>query len=167
MIIIVATDEEFTFAKEHFSDKYKVIQTGVAGPNVIESLADLDKNEPILNLGFAGSNNIDINTVVKINDVALYHSNCSFKEKIFKLEQNYPKDIVNTILSTDQARKLIENPVSCFTNNDFVLETAITEPVVFDMELVYILALGFKHVSALKIVSDKLCLHEYESTIAQ
>ena len=49
-----------------------------------------------------------------------------------------------------------------FVLNDFVLETKIKKPVVFDMELAYILALGFKNVESIKIVSDNLSLKQYE-----
>ena len=53
----------------------------------------------------------------------------------------------------------------CYTSNDFVLSTDITEPVVFDMELAYILALGFYDIKSIKIVSDTLNLDEYEKNI--
>ena len=52
----------------------------------------------------------------------------------------------------------------CMTSNDFVLSTSIKEPVVFDMELAYILAMGFKSVKSIKVVSDNLNLKEYNKT---
>jgi hypothetical protein len=58
-----------------------------------------------------------------------------------------------------------ESTIKCFTSNDFVLETKIEKPCVFDMELAYILALGFKRVESIKIVSDNLSLKEYEKRI--
>ena len=49
--------------------------------------------------------------------------------------------------------------------DEFVEEYKLTDPVVFDMELAYILALGFKKVESIKIVSDNLSLKEYEENI--
>lgn len=51
--------------------------------------------------------------------------------------------------------------VDCYTSGDFVLQTDIEEPVVFDMELYAICALGFKTIVGIKIVSDNLSLHDY------
>ena len=51
--------------------------------------------------------------------------------------------------------------VDCYTSNDFVLQTTLQQPVVFDMELNTICALGFDVVSY-KIVSDNLSLKQYE-----
>lgn len=51
----------------------------------------------------------------------------------------------------------------CYTSDDFVLHTDITEPVVFDMELYAILSMGFTNVTAIKIISDNLSLEEYEN----
>lgn len=55
--------------------------------------------------------------------------------------------------------------IKCYTSNDFVLNTDIKEPCVFDMELAYIMALGFKRVKSIKIVSDNLSIKEYEQNI--
>jgi hypothetical protein len=99
--------------------------------------------QKILNFGYVGSNNIPIGTEVKIGKCKLYHPNVEYKEPEFELNGDVP----------------------CYTSNDFVLETKIKEPVVFDMELAYILALGFEDVESIKIVSDNLSLKEYEKNI--
>jgi hypothetical protein len=65
----------------------------------------------------------------------------------------------------DEPTYTLSGYVPCYTSNDFVLQTNIKEPVVFDMELAYILALGFKNVESIKIVSDNLSLKEYEEQI--
>ena len=54
------------------------------------------------------------------------------------------------------------NPVKavCYSNTDFVLASPYKD-CVFDMELAYICAQGFAKVSAIKIVSDNLSLHDY------
>lgn len=136
---VIATDDELKLVQ----DKLNIIKTGVGGLNVIKSLKDLSRNTKILNIGYVGSNNIPIGTRVKIGQCRLYHPNVEYKEPTYKLNGN----------------------VTCYTSNDFVLSTDIKEPCVFDMELAYILALGFKNVESIKIVSDNLSLKEYEKNI--
>lgn len=166
MKIIVATDEEYVFIKSHFANQYEIIQTGAGGPNTVTTLKDLDKSEPVLSIGFAGSNNLEVGTVAIIKDVALYHPNRTFEEKIYHLEHNIPDDILRTLIDSGKPQRVLrEAPVTCLTSNDLIENTNIEEPVVFDMELVYLPALGFEHVSAIKIVSDNLNLHEYAKTI--
>ena len=138
-MIVVATDEEYKMALKRFNDN-TIIKTGVGGLNVIEKLKDFPRNIDILNFGYAGSNNIPIGTEVEIGECLLYHPNVEYEEYKYKLKGN----------------------VKCYTSNDFVLNTNIKEPCVFDMELAYILVLGFKNVKSIKIVSDNLSLKEYE-----
>lgn len=142
-IIVVATDEEYDLAVVRFKN-HKIIQTGIGGLNVIKTLRNLPKDTPILNFGYVGSNNIEIGSEVKINKVKLYHPNVTYDEPQYNL---------------------INGDTSCYTSNDFVLSTDIKEPIVFDMELAYIMALGFNDVQSIKIVSDNLNLNEYEKNI--
>lgn len=142
-IIIVATNEEYELAQKRFL-KHKIIQTGVGGINVIKSLCDLPKDTPIINFGYAGSNKIKKGTEVKIGKSQLYHPNVTYDEPYFIL---------------------LEGDIICYTSNDFVLETDIEEPCVFDMELAYILALGFTNIKSIKIISDTLNFDEYEQYV--
>ncbi len=142
-MIVIATNDEVSLLEKYNKNNEEVIKTGVGGLNVIESLKDIDRNTPILNIGYVGSNNIKKGTEVTISKVLLYHPNVTYDEKSYKLDGD----------------------VKCYTSNDFVLETDILEPVVFDMELAYILALGFKNVKSIKIVSDNLSYDEYEESI--
>lgn len=141
-VLVVATDIEEKYAKQFFN--IPIIKTGVGCGNVIEKLKDLDKKTKIINVGFAGSNNLKVGTVVKIKNSCLYHPNVTFDEKLYNLN----------------------GQIDCYTSNDFVLQTNIKEDVVFDMELYTICALGF-NVTSYKIVSDSLCLTEYEKMEAQ
>ena len=141
-MVVVATEAEYKLAKKRFKNE-SIIQTGVGGLNVINKLKDLPKEKEVINFGYVGSNNIPIGTEVKIGRCKLYHPNVEYQETEYKLDGDIP----------------------CFTSNDFVLETKIKEPVVFDMELAYILALGFKNVKSIKIVSDNLNLRKYEEKI--
>lgn len=141
-LIVVATDEEYKLAKKRFKGQ-KIIKTGVGGINVIETLKQTDKNQKITNFGYVGSNVIPIGTEVMVGECKLYHPNVKYKEPTYKLDGD----------------------ITCYTSNDFVLNTNIKEPIVFDMELAYILALGFKKVESIKIVSDNLSLKQYEEEI--
>ena len=143
-IIVVATDEEYKLAQKRFK-RHHIMQTGVGGINVVRKLKRLPKWLKILNFGYVGSNNIPIGTEVKVGECRLYHPNVIYSEKIYSLDK--------------------ESIIKCFTSNDFVLETKITKPCVFDMELAYICALGFKNIKSIKIVSDNLSLRQYEEEI--
>lgn len=137
MLTVVAMESERQFAHGD------CIVTGAGALNVINALKDVDKDEPIFNIGYAGSNVIPVGTRVKIGAVKLYHPNVSIDEPEYVLDGDIP----------------------CYTSNDFVLNTEIKEPCVFDMELAYILAMGFKKVTAEKIISDNLSLKEFSEVV--
>ena len=143
MLIVVATDEEYILAQKTFP-KETVIQTGVGPLNTIERLKDLPKETEITNFGFCGSNVLPIGTKVEIGECELLHENADFKSPTYTLANGTTK---------------------CYTSSDFVLKTNIKEPCVFDMELAYILALGFTRVKSIKIVSDTLNYNEYKGVI--
>lgn len=146
-MIVVATDEEYKLAKKRYPHK-KIVQTGVGALNVIRTLKKYPKWIPIINFGYAGSNKIPIGTEVNVCISMLHHPNVDYEEPIYHLKFKNP-----------------ETDVICLTSNDFVLETKYKEPVVFDMELAFIMALGFKNVESIKIVSDNLSLSQYEEEI--
>ena len=147
-MIVVATDEEYELAKKRFKG-HLIIKTGVGGINVIGTLKHYPKWIKIVNFGYAGSNNIPVGTELTIDYCGLWHPKVDYKEKIYKLKNNHNNEFKNV----------------CFTSSDFVTECDIKEPCVFDMELAYILALGFKKVESIKIVSDNLSLKQYEKEI--
>ena len=138
-MVVVATAEEYEIAQDRFKGQ-NIIETGIGGLNVLQALKDLDKSQEIINFGFCGSNKLPVGTEVEIGECRFYHPNVDYPEPVYKLNGN----------------------TTCYTNNDFVLSTEITEPVVFDMELAYILALGFDKVTSIKVVSDNLSLEQYE-----
>lgn len=141
-LIVVATEEEYKLAKERFKD-HNVIKTGVGGINVIETLKDIKRDEQIVNFGYVGSNTIPVGTELKVGLCELYHPNVEYEEKRYNLG----------------------GTIRCLTSNDFVLKTKIKEPVVFDMELAYICAMGFEKLESIKIVSDNLSIEQYEEEI--
>ena len=123
----------------------EVILTGVGAINVIRALQDLDREAEVLNIGYAGSANFDIGTWAEVTEVRLNHPNVKYPEPALHLESG----------SWPSAKQAI-----CYTNCDFVLQSDYKD-CVFDMELAFIAALGFKHVHSLKYVSDNLSLHAY------
>lgn len=136
-MIVVATKEE---QKRFNAD----IVTGVGFGNVYRALADVPRDTPIVNIGYAGSNTIPKGEVCVINECRHYHPTVEYDEPIY---------------GSDTGRYI------CYTSDDFVTHTDIKEPVVFDMELYAILSMGFTDVTAIKIVSDNLSLEEYESEV--
>ena len=146
--IVVATDEEFQQAKDLFPN-YKIIKTGVGALNVYNKLRRVPRWFHIINWGFAGSNSLPKGYTYQVSRSSLYHPSVEYEEPSFDL-----------IVSD----RLVEG-IPCFTSNDFVTHTDIKEPCLFDMELAFILGMGFKKVSSIKIVSDNLDLHQYEDTV--
>ena len=122
-----------------------VIFTGVGAINIIQSLQSLDREAELINIGYAGSANFDLGTWVEVTEVRLNHPNVTYPESELHL----------TPYSLPKAKQAI-----CFSNCDFVLQSDYKD-CVFDMELAFIAALGFKNLHSFKYVSDNLSLHAY------
>lgn len=122
-----------------------LVYTGVGAINIIRSLQGLDREAEIYNIGYAGSSNFDIGTWVEVTEVRLNHPNVTYQEPTLPL----------AVSCWPLAKQAI-----CYTNTDFVLASDYKD-CVFDMELAFIAALGFKHLHSFKYVSDNLSLHAY------
>lgn len=140
-IVVVATPEEYKLAKERFKGK-KVIQTGVGGINVIQKLRKIPKWVKIINFGYVGSAGIPVGTEIIVGYCGHYHKT-EYSEEAWELEEG-------------------KHTTWCLTSDEFVEEYTGAGCPVFDMELAYICALGFKKVRSIKIVSDNLSLEQYE-----
>jgi len=125
----------------------QLLYTGVGAINIIRSLQHLDREAEIYNIGYAGSANFDLGTWVEVTEVRLNHPNVTYPEPELKLSNI--KYQISNILSAP-----------CYTNCDFVLASDYKD-CVFDMELAFIAALGFKNLHSFKYVSDNLSLHAY------
>ena len=144
-MIVVATDTEYKLAKKRFKHQI-IIKTGVGGINVVEKLKRVPKWLKIINFGYAGSNIIPVGTEVRVGYCSHYHKTEYF-DRAYALGKP-------------------EDTIWCYTSDEFIEEYKDkTDPVVFDMELAYILALGFKKVESIKIISDNLSLKQYEEEI--
>ena len=124
-----------------------LVYTGVGAINIIKSLQNLDREAEVYNIGYAGSANFDLGSWVEVTEVRLNHPNVTYPEPELKLEP--------IGLSNQQVKQAV-----CYSNCDFVLASDYKD-CVFDMELAFIAALGFKHLHSLKHVSDNLSLHAY------
>jgi len=124
-----------------------LVYTGVGAINIIRSLQDLDREAEVYNIGYAGSANFDLGSWIEVTEVRLNHPNVTYPEPELKLE--------SIGLRHQQVKQAV-----CYSNCDFVLASDYKD-CVFDMELAFIAALGFKHLHSLKHVSDNLSLHAY------
>ena len=132
-----------------------LIYTGVGAINIIRSLQDLDREAELYNIGYAGSANFDLGTWVEVTEARLNHPNVTYKEPELIVESLKLKVERSSLVESGKYRSAI-----CYTNTDFVLASEYKD-CVFDMELAFIAALGFKHLHSLKYVSDNLSLHAY------
>lgn len=137
-IVIATAAESLLIREEH--KHLPVIVTGVGAINVIKALSHLSKDTEIINYGYVGSINLPIGKTYEIGQVDLFHPNVTYKE-------HQPK---------------LEGDTKCYTSCDFVLQSDIQD-CVYDMELAYIVAMGFKKVTSYKTVSDNLDYGQYEA----
>ena len=159
-IIVMAEEGELSLldkAKEQLGLDLRdaqLIYTGVGAINIIRSLAGLDRDAEVYNIGYVGSANFEIGTWVEVTEVRLNHPNVTYPEPELQLSPitNHQSPITNH-----------QSPITksvCYTNTDFVLASDYKD-CVFDMELAFIASLGFKQLHSLKYVSDNLSLHTY------
>ena len=137
-MIVIASECERKLANKYYPGE-DVLVTGVGATNVIKALSGIDKAVKLKNIGYAGSNNIPIGTVVKVGSCEIYRENTDYVTDKYELSGD----------------------CKCYTSNDFVTHTSIQDDCVFDMELAIICALGFD-VESIKVVSDNLSYKEYE-----
>ena len=148
--ICIAEEGERDLVTKYLPDcQWPIIVTGVGAINVIQALSEVPREASLLNIGYAGSANFDIGTMVEVTEVRLNHPNVTYPEPKIELT---PFD--------DGLWPIAERKAVCYTNCDFVMQSEYQD-CVFDMELAFIASLGFASVSALKIVSDNLSLHAY------
>ena len=130
----------------------EILFTGVGAINIIRSLQHLDREAEVYNIGYAGSANFDLGSWVEVTEVRLNHPNVTYPEPELKLSALRDSGI--------SIARYPEKRAVCYSNCDFVLASDYRD-CVFDMELAFIAALGFKHLHSLKYVSDNLSLHAY------
>ena len=148
-VIVVATVNEVPLVKQLGYENFPIVITGVGAINVISTLKSFPRNTHIINIGYAGSNNIEVGRQVAISVVKTLHEKVDFNE-----DSKYC--IIPNKGYTDIA--------PCYTSTDFVTNTKIKEDCVFDMELAFICSM-FDNVRSIKVISDNLNVNQYEKTI--
>ena len=152
-LVVIAEKEELKLVEQLGYKDYPTLITGVGALNIIEGLKDIPKDVSIINIGYAGSKNLEPGKFYAIDVVSLYHQNVKYIEPSYSLGYNP---------WVGGGEPLTH--VNCLTGTDFILESNL-KGCVFDMELAYIMVLGFKDVIAYKYVSDNLDLHEYREKL--
>lgn len=148
--ILIAEEGERKLVEQYLPGETNILVTGVGALNIIRALRDLPRDTELINIGYAGSANYPIGTLVEVTECRLHHPNVTYAEPVLPLQP-----IDDLFVRALQPVKAV-----CYSNTDFVLSSPYTD-CVFDMESAYIAAQGFTRLSALKIVSDNLSLHSY------
>ena len=146
------------------NENVKLLITGigkqVTAINLTQYLCKNNKPELIINIGYAGSTNIQIGKWVNITRVYNYEWEIPGEEKYVMLIGGSQE--LNTITNSN-----IEN-VECYSAECFVTKTDITEHVAFDMELHSISLICNMYeipLMAFKKISDNLSLDDYYENI--
>lgn len=147
VIYVIASKDEYEFFKKinYPFESYPVLIAGVGAANIIRSLKDLDKDTTIINVGCVGSYYYPVDSIVKVKYAVQSHEFTNFDTPIFELEG--------------------DGEATCISYGDFYPSLNKDEKTVFDMELAFILALGFKKVYSYKYVSDNSNPEQYDHKI--
>lgn len=148
-LIVIATKDELTLIDKYAPREFKaapIIITGVGGLNINKSLAFIPKDTKILNIGYAGSIHFPIGEAVRIGKSELYHRIADYESPVFILPE--PND-----------------HITCFSTTDF--SAPETKVGVQDMELAFIMAMGFENIVSIKVISDHCSYEEYMSCVSK
>ena len=166
-IILIAEDGEKKLLEQHLrgqwldnqwlmadGSQWDILTVGVGALNILQSLRGISTDTHLLNIGYAGSANFEIGTLVEVTEARLNHPCVNYPEPVLMLQP----------IDTDLLQRPAEHlQAVCYSNTDFVTHSDYHD-CVFDMEVAYIAGMGFKHLTALKVVSDNLSLHDYRET---
>ncbi|MBR2786540.1 MAG: hypothetical protein IKD76_03490 [Clostridia bacterium] len=149
---------------ENSSKELRMLITGIGKQltaiNLTQYLCDNEKPDLIINIGYAGSTDIQIGRWINISRAYNYEWEIPGEEKYVMLAGG------------SQKLELLENSdiesVECYSSESFVTQTNIKEHVAFDMELhsiSLICDLNKIPLMSLKKVSDNLGLKDYYSNL--
>ena len=135
-------------------DNIELIITDISRNGIIKSLLTIDtKDKIIINVGFVGSNNINIGEVIQVDKSYGYHFDLTPFGTPKYIAPNSPYEI-------DKIKNL--KSIDCYTSDGFVTSTNIKEDAIFDMELNAITLFPHKKLYSIKIVSDNLNSKSYQ-----
>lgn len=149
--LIVATPEELALpaARENMRDRH-IIVTGEGPLNVIKAVKVLPWDCDILNVGYAGSPDLQPGTAVCPSSVSTFHPCTAFLE---------PRAILHSYDANTPR-------VPCVTAMDFITSADnLPAGCVVDMELAFLAAFNFAHLVSVKYVSDNLNKKQYDSCL--
>lgn len=151
---------------ENKEDGKRLLITGIGKQltaiNLTEYLCANNKPDLIINIGYAGSTDIEIGKWVNVSRVYNYEWEIPGEEKYVMLTGGSQK---LEILDNED----IEN-VECYSSESFVTETDIEEHVAFDMELHSISLICDLYnipLMSFKKISDNLNLENYYNNISK
>lgn len=143
---MAAEEAEYRKCLEWFPE-YECMLTGVGAGNVIKTCCALAEGTRIINIGYAGSNNLSIGTVSMVSET-------------FRMtDGSYVfEDHCNPLTLSEEGHP-------CYTSNSFVTQSEMTAPALFDMELNYIASFSprLTIVASIKIVSDNLSVEAFQN----
>lgn len=151
ILIVVANEKEkdFLIAEGWNSNHLPIKVIGEGFPAILSGLKGISKKTKLINFGFVGSDNFETGTRVQIKCVKMFHPNCKIYDPCYLLPTTYDEKVIKS--------------ATCYTSDGFVLKNETGDKkAVFDMELYYLLALGYKVIYADKVVSDNLNYKEYK-----
>lgn len=151
MIITVASEaEKKALVPEEYQDK--VVITGMGMINTLNVLStcmeayELIRNgdEPIINIGYVGSNCLQVGTVCSPRRVKMYQLTSHELVPTSDRPLNHFEGVPN---------------LTCYTAHDFVSEDKLEDECIFDMELAAYTIIP--NVYSIKVVSDNLNIDNY------
>lgn len=151
-LTVIATKDEIGLVRWNGP----ILITGVGALNIMAALADIPRDTPIINIGYCGAGKFPKGTRVLINACDSFHPNVEYIEPKYELKM--PRVGFERIGDVQGVR--------CHTITDFGGDPKL-ENCVFDMELAFILGMGFTDVMAIKVVSDNCSYEEYEETVGK
>ncbi|MBQ0063599.1 MAG: hypothetical protein KBS94_06195 [Prevotella sp.] len=142
--VLVAEEAEQKMVAQYLP-QVNCVCTGVGASNVIKTLCTLPKGTKVINIGYAGSNTLEIGTVVRVSE-----SHRMMDGTYQFIDHNNP-----LVFGTEG--------YPCYTSNSFVTASNDTMPTLYDMELNYMVAFPQDFVGAIKIVSDNLSIDAFRN----
>lgn len=149
MVVVIAEKEELELVKQLGYSHCPTLVTGPGGLNMLRALRNLPRDTEILNIGYCGSNNIDVGSTVRVTKVGTNYELAKFGEEM--------RECVLIDYKSDY-------DAPCYSSTDFVTHTDKEETCIFDMELAFLRAI-FDNISAIKVVSDNLSIKEYRDNL--
>ena len=146
-LIVIAESQELRLLRNHPElGAWPVLLTGAGPDAVLRALRDIPRDTEIVNLGFAGSQHFSLGDEVRVDTAQFWNPVAAL-----------PRSRTYHLAFSEGAH--------CYTSCDFVQGLPTTPPAsVFDMELAFICALGFRKVKSYKTISDSLDYNQFKAS---